>query len=46
MANSVMEKGGRLTSEIIGMLKIEVIEAKGLAALDLGGTSDPFVKGI
>ena len=41
---SVMEKAGRLTTEIVGLLKVEIIEAKDLPALDVGGTSDPFVK--
>lgn len=40
-----MQKAGRLTDEIVGFLKIDVIEAKDLAALDFGGTSDPYVKG-
>ena len=44
-SNSVMQKAGRLTDEIVGFLKIDVIEAKDLAALDFGGTSDPYVKG-
>ena len=41
---SVRENAERLTTEILGLLKVEVIEAKDLPALDFGGTSDPFVK--